>query len=346
MNLSKIEPIDRTFFENAQRRWDNLIKPKGSLGRLEEIVCRLAAIQRSDHPDVKTKRVIVFASDHGIVKEGVSAYPQEVTQQMVRGFLRGQAAICILAKSLGIQLQVVDAGIAEEMNEPYLISLRVGSGTKNFLQHPAMTEEEVEKSIFAGIEFARRAKADGVHLIAGGDMGIGNTASASAIYSTLFDLPAEQITGFGAGLDADGRLRKINVIKLALEKWNVPSHRPLEILRHFGGFEIACLTGLYIGAAIEKIGAVVDGFICTAAAAIALRLSPLIRQYLFFGHCSAERGSGLVFEKLDVQPLLQLDMRLGEGTGAALAMRLFDDAIALYDQMPTFEQASVSRNIR
>ena len=344
MNFQKIEAVDLTYSQRAQKRWDNLIKPKGSLGRLEEIVCRLAAIQRNDHPHVEKKRLIVFAADHGIVEEGVSAYPQEVTRQMVQGFLRGHAAICILAKRLGIELQVVDVGIVGEVNDPDLICVPVGSGTKNFLREPAMSKTEAEKGISAGIDFARRAQADGIHLIAGGDMGIGNTTSASAIYAALFDLPPEQIAGFGAGLDNEGRQKKIIVIKAALEKWNVSSSQALEILQHFGGFEIACLTGLYLGAAIARIAVVVDGFICTAAAAIALKLAPAVGDYLFFSHHSAEKGTDLVFKELGVQPLLHLNMRLGEGSGAALAMHLFDDAIALYDRMLTFEEASVSRD--
>src|SRR5262245_29675516 len=342
MKVPVIDSIDPKMLIQAQNRWDNLIKPKGSLGKLEELVSRLSAIQGVGIPDVSRKRLIIFAGDHGVVQEGTSAYPQEVTAQMVRNFLRGTAAICVLSQALNIELKIVDMGIAAAIQDSRLIDLRIQLGTRNFVKEPAMTETEMHQAIQAGMTFARAAKASGIQLLAGGDMGIGNSTAASAIFSSLFRLDPGEVTGYGAGLDEQGRTRKIEVIRAAMTTWNTPS-QPLEVLRHFGGYEIAALTGLYLGGAAEGIATLVDGFICTAAAAVAIHLSPHCKDYLFFSHASAERGYAKVLDRLQVQPLLDLGMRLGEGTGAAMAMQIFDSAIALFRQMPTFEEAEVSR---
>ena len=344
MNLPKIDSVDFKFAEKARARWDNLTKPKGSLGKLEDVVCQVCAIQKTDRPIIERKRLIVFAGDHGIVQENVSAYPQEVTIQMVTGFLSGHAAICVLAQRCGIELKIVDSGIANTIQHPTLHSLHIADGTRNFLEQPAMDSEQMEHAMQTGIDLASIAKNEGIQMIAGGEMGIGNTTSASAIYASLFSLQAKEVTGRGAGLDLVGWQHKVHVVQMALKKWRVPQNQPLEILRHFGGFEIACLTGFYLGAAVEQLPAVVDGFICTAAASIAIQLQPAVRQYLIFAHHSAENGFDRVLQKLDVQPLLHLGMRLGEGTGAAIAMQLMDDGVALYNQMPTFDEARVSRN--
>jgi len=343
LNIPEVLPVRSDYAIKAQQHWDNLIKPKGSLGRLEEVVCRICAITKNDRPNITKKRLIVFAGDHGVVEEGVSAYPQEVTQQMVRGFLSGQAAICVLARIANIELKIADAGLARPFSHPDLLAIHAGSGTNNFLNLPAMTSQQMVDAIQAGIKSAGVARFDGIDLLAGGDMGIGNTAAASAIYSSLFSLNPEFVTGKGAGLDENARLRKVEVIRKALEKWQVDPQKPLEVLRHYGGFEIACLVGLYLGAAINSIPCVVDGFICTAAAAIAIEIAPTVKEYLFFSHLSAEHGFDPVVQKLQIRPLLDLGMRLGEGTGAALAMQLIESAVHLYNEMPTFEQAEVSR---
>jgi nicotinate-nucleotide--dimethylbenzimidazole phosphoribosyltransferase len=345
MRIPEIEPVDRLFAQKAQKRWDNLTKPKGSLGRLEEIVCRLCSIRRTENPQISKKRLIVFAGDHGIVEEGVSAYPQKVTQQMVRGFLSGHAAICVLSRFGKIELKIVDAGIAQPLSHSDLIYFHFGNGTKNFLKEPALSDAQIQDSITAGIALADQAQNDGVDLLAGGDMGIGNTTSASAIFSALFKVSPIDVTGTGAGLSSVGRLHKIEIIQNALKKWIVDSNHPLEILRHFGGFEIACLTGLYLGAAKNHIPTIVDGFICTAAASIAIAIAASVKDYLFFAHNSAENGFSRIMEKLDVRPLLDLEMRLGEGTGAAIAMQLIEQSVNLYREMLTFEQAEVSRKI-
>ena len=343
MKTPRIQPIDIRSGEAAQKRLDNLIKPKGSLGRLEEIVVRLCSIQETVTPDVSRKRVCVFAGDHGVVEENVSAYPQNVTREMVRGFLRDQAAICVLARSCAIELLVIDAGLSETLELPGLIPLRAGSGTRNFVQEPAMTEKQMEKAMTAGSDLAMEAAGAGVKLLAGGDMGIGNTTSASAIYAALFGVDPSEVTGYGAGLTEQGRTHKIHVIRRALERWN--SAEPLDVLRQFGGFEIAALAGFYLGAASARVAVVIDGFICGAAAAIALSLSRNAGEYFFFAHRSAESGTAAVLNALGVKPLLDLDLRLGEGTGAALAMQIIDNAVRLYREMPTFEEAEVTRNL-
>jgi nicotinate-nucleotide--dimethylbenzimidazole phosphoribosyltransferase len=343
MNLTDIESVDDQYFKIAQDRWDNLIKPQGSLGVLEEIVSRICAIKRTVTPSVDRKRLLVFAADHGIVEAGVSAYPQKVTTQMVRGFLSGHAAISVLAKNFSIDLKIVDMGIASHFSHADLYKIHINDGTRNFLNEPAMTFDEMNAAMEAGIRFAREAKADGIEILAGGDMGIGNTTSASAIYAALFNVNPDQVTGKGAGLDEPGRLRKSEVIRAAIEKWKIGQNEPLKILQHFGGFEIAALTGFYLGAASERIPIVIDGFICTAAAALAISLCFNAKNYMFFSHCSAENGYVWIQNRMDFRPILDLRMRLGEGTGAALAMMIVDSAVKLFREMPTFDQAEVSR---
>lgn len=345
MNIPEIQPVDSSFGEKAQNRWDHLTKPQGSLGKLEEIVCRLCAIQKSEMPALTKKRLIVFAADHGITQEHVSAYPQEVTKQMVRGFLSERAAICVLARHSNIELVIADAGIAGNFSHPNLLPIHIADGSRNFLKEPAMTAAQCEQAIAEGIGFAEQAKKDGVHLLGGGEMGIGNTTSASAIFASLFTINPDLVTGRGTGLDDRGRLHKVSVIRDALQKWKVDPNQPLEILRYFGGFEIACLSGLYLGCGHHQIPAIVDGFICTAAAAIAIHVAPNVRGYLIFAHHSAEIGFDRVVERLNVHPLLNLNLRLGEGTGAALAMQFIEQALHLFMEMPTFEQAEVSQRI-
>lgn len=338
-----IPNLNSSAMERCQHRWDQLLKPIGSLGRLEDIVIRLAGIKGDALPDVRKKRIVVFAADHGVAAEGVSAYPQEVTAQMVRNFLDGRAAICVLAKLLGIELQIVDMGVLTDLNDPRLLSCRAGNGTTSFVSEPAMTREQRDYAIEAGRRFAYAAAEEKVDLTGAGDMGIGNSASASAIYAALLGLEVASVTGKGAGLDEEGRRRKVEILQRALMNRQVPTD-PLEVLRQYGGFEIAAITGFYLGAAENRMPVVVDGFICGGAAAIAMRLSPACKPFLFFGHASAENGHQKVLEALEVSPLLDLNMRLGEGTGAALAMKMVEAAIRLYRDLPTFEEAQTNRS--
>lgn len=338
-----ITDLNLSAMQQCQHRWNQLLKPVGSLGRLEEIVIRLAGIKGDPMPDILKKRIVVFAADHGVAAEGVSAYPQEVTTQMVRNFLEGRAAICILAKLLGIELQVVDMGVLTDLHDHRLMSFRAGNGTASFLSEPAMTREERDYAIEAGRRLANAAAREKVDLAGAGDMGIGNSASASAIYAALLGLEVATVTGKGAGLDEEGRRRKVVILQRALMNRQVPTD-PLEVLRQYGGFEIAAVTGFYLGAAENRMPIVVDGFICGAAAAIAVKFSPACKSFLFFGHASAENGHKKALEALEVSPLLDLNMRLGEGTGAALAMKMIEAAIRLYRDLPTFEEAQTNRS--
>jgi nicotinate-nucleotide--dimethylbenzimidazole phosphoribosyltransferase len=343
MKIPEIQPIDRSYYRGAQKRWDNLIKPQGSLGRLEELVCQICAITKNEMPDFSRKTLFIFAGDHGIVEEGVSAYPQDVTVQMVRNFLANTAAICVLAKRNRIDLKIVDMGIASNISDKNLISVNLNHGTRNFLMEPAMTPEETRQAVEAGMGFAHEAVKKGTQLLAAGEMGIGNTSAASAIYSALFALDPELVTGKGAGLDEKSRHHKVETIQNAVKKWNLATSEPFKILQHFGGYEIAALTGFYLGAASNRIPVVIDGYICTASAAIACALAPLSAEYMFFAHNSAEQGYKFALERLKVKPILDLEMRLGEGTGAAIAMDILQSALDLFREMPTFEQAEVSR---
>ena len=345
MKFSEIKPPDQRYAKAAQKRWDCLIKPQGSLGRLEELICRLAAIQQTPVPDISHKRMVIFAGDHGVVKEGVSAYPQDVTAQMVRNFLRGTAAICILSKQMQMELQVVDVGIQSVMEDRGLVSMRIREGTRNFLEEPAMSAEELNHAIRVGLRIAEHSRNWGIQILAGGDMGIGNTTSASAVYASLLEIDPDEITGHGAGLDDAGRYHKVEVIRTGLKKWKISSKEPLEILRHFGGYEIAALVGLYLGGAIQSIPIVVDGFICSAAAALAIRISPHCKDYLFFSHTSAEKGYEIFAKEFGVKPIMDLGLRLGEGTGAAIAMQILDSGVQLFQEMPTFEQAEVAKRL-
>lgn len=338
-----VPELNLSAMQQCQHRWNQLLKPVGSLGRLEEIVIRLAGVKGDPMPDIHKKRIVIFAADHGVAAEGVSAYPQEVTMQMVRNFLEGRAAICVLAKLLDIELQVVDLGVLTELHDARLFSCRSGNGTASFLHGPAMTLEQRDNAMETGMRFAREAAKQNVDLAGAGDMGIGNSASASAIYAALLEFDVASVTGKGAGLDEKGRRHKVEILERALLNRSIPTD-PLEVLRHYGGFEIAAITGFYLGAAENRMPVVVDGFICGAAAAIAMKFLPRCKSFLFFGHASSENGHRKALQALDASPLFDLQMRLGEGTGAALAMKLIEAAVRLYRDLPTFEEAQTNRS--
>jgi len=341
--IQEIHPIDRKWIDAASRRQLELTKPPGSLGRLEEIANRCAAIRESFELSASHPRIVLFAADHGVCAEGVSAYPQEVTAQMVLNFLRGGAAINALARSAGIELKVVDIGVATPLpSSNDLIGRRVAPGTRNFCQEPAMTEAETTIALETGIELACDAAIAGCDLLGFGEMGIGNTTSASAIAAALTGQPIAAVVGCGAGADDACMTRKRAAIQRALALHSASLGNPLGILRCVGGFEIAAMCGFCLGAAARRVPVVMDGFIATAAAALAVRLCPASSGYLFASHRSAEPGHAYFLAMLDQEPLLQLGMRLGEGTGATLAMNLIQAAIAAFTGMATFAAAGVS----
>ncbi|GAB4497941.1 MAG: nicotinate-nucleotide--dimethylbenzimidazole phosphoribosyltransferase [Anaerolineales bacterium] len=348
MNITEIihhiQPLDQAAMTVARQRQNQLTKPAGSLGRLEELSIQLAGIQRKPLPSIKDKAIIVMAGDHGVVAEGVSAYPQEVTPQMVLNFLNGGAAINVLTRHIGARVVVVDMGMASkgEITSPLLIQRRVGAGTANLAQGQAMKREQAEESIQHGIEVALAEISKGADILGTGDMGIGNTTPSAAIAACILGHTPEDIVGRGTGVDDAGLARKVNVVKRAL-KVNKPNPEDgLDVLAKVGGFEIGGLAGVMIGAASKHVPVMVDGFISTAAALIAVTLAPECRQYLISAHRSQEKGHTMMLTWLGLTPLLDLDLRLGEGTGAALGISMAEAACKILSEMATFGEAGVS----
>jgi nicotinate-nucleotide--dimethylbenzimidazole phosphoribosyltransferase len=341
--IQAIRPIDPVWIDAAQKRQLELTKPPGSLGRLEEVANRCAAIREGFALTAGRPRIVLFAADHGVCAEGVSAYPQEVTAQMVLNFLRGGAAINAFARSGAIELTVVDVGVASPLPiSSELISHRVAPGTRNFCDEPAMTEGEMNAALEAGIELAADSARDGCDLLGFGEMGIGNTTSASAIASALSGESVEAVVGAGAGADDACMARKRSAIQRAFTLHAGNLADPLGILRCVGGLEIAAMCGFCLGSASYRLPVVIDGFIATAAAALAVRLCPAACGYLFASHRSTEPGHLCFLAILGQEPLLNLDMRLGEGTGTALAIKLIQASVTAFTGMATFAAAGVS----
>ena len=341
--LEKIVPVDTTFADEARARQDRLTKPPGSLGRLEDLGVRLAAVQGNVKPKAKGA-VVVFAADHGVTEGGVSAFPKAVTEQMVLNFLNGGAAVNALAGVAGAELLVVDVGVDADFAEhPKLLQRKVARGTQNFLEQPAMTLEELEKALEAGIEAANRMIDGGANVLVGGDMGIGNTTPAAALTSVFTDRSVAEVTGRGTGVDDAGLARKVEVIEQALAKHQPDAGEPLEVLAQVGGLEVAALTGFYLGAAARGVAVVLDGFIVTSAALVAAAVKPEVTDYFFASHVSQEPGHRVQLRALGLTPLFDLGLRLGEGTGGVLALPLLASAAAVLSEMATFEEAGVSR---
>jgi nicotinate-nucleotide--dimethylbenzimidazole phosphoribosyltransferase len=341
--INQIPPLDEPAMQSARARQDQLTKPRGSLGRLEELSVQLAGMQADPFPRVERKAVIVMAADHGVALEGVSAYPPEVTAQMVLNFLGGGAAINVLARQAGARVSVVDIGVATELQPlPGLTRRKVMCGTRNQAQGPAMTRAEAEQALQVGVEVLNEEAALGLDLVATGDMGIGNTTPSSAIAAALTGLPVPQVVGRGTGIDDQTLGRKIEVIErvLAVNKPNAGD--ALDVLHKVGGLEIAGLAGVMIAAASRRIPVVVDGFISTAAAMIAVGLASRVREYLIAAHQSVEIGHQAMLRHLNLVPLLDLNLRLGEGTGAALAFHLIEASTRILREMATFDEAGVS----
>ena len=343
----RIQPLDGSLYAKAKHRLDRLTKPPGSLGRLEELAASYVAITGELKATIPRAVVFTFAADHGVALEGVSAYPREVTPQMVLNFLRGGAGVNVLARHAGVDVRVVDIGVDYEFGAvPGLLARKVMKGTRNLAVEPAMTRDQAEQAVMVGVELAAEAVREGFGLIGTGEMGIGNTTPSAAITAVMTGRPAAEATGHGTGIDESGRLHKVGVIQQALDL-----HRPnpadaLDVLTKVGGLEIAGLAGLILGASAARVPVVLDGFIAGTAALIAVRLQPLCREYLIASHRSVEQGHRAVLDHLRLKPLLDLDLRLGEGTGACLGMDLVCAAIKVYTEMATFDEAGVSeRNI-
>lgn len=343
-----ITPVDSHQIAHAQQHIDNLTKPQGSLGRLETLAARLAAIHGGT-PRVDPARIYTCAGDHGVTVHGVSLFPQAVTRQMVHNFLAGGAAINVLTRQANVDLRVVDAGCAGGPfpEHPHLIQCKVASGTADFTQGPAMTCAQCEKALENGLELAKTAHAEGFATVGTGEMGIGNTTPATALYCAYLGFSPETITGPGTGLSPKRVQHKVAVITAALarHKETITSGDPVAILAALGGLEIATLTGLILGAASRRMNVVVDGFIATAAFVAAQAMAPTVQDYAFFAHASAEHGHRAVLEAVGDQGLIHLGLRLGEGTGAALAIFILRCAAAIFTNMATFESASVARAV-
>lgn len=340
--LARIQPVPAARVEAAYAHLDQLTKPRRSLGQLESLAARIVAITQRPRPDVQRKRICVFAGDHGVCAEGVSAYPPAVTGLMVGNFLRGGAAINVLARRAGAEVEVIDIGMATDPGTPPgLLCRNVGRGTRNLARESAMTADEAMRAIGVGVERAQAAAAAGITLLATGEMGIGNTTPAAALFAALLNLPASDLTGPGTGLDAAGVTRKIAVITRALDLHQEACRTPSGALAAVGGFEIAGLCGLCLGGAASGLPVVVDGFISSVAALTAMRICPAVKDYLFFAHMSAEPGHRVFFEREGLQPLVNLGLRLGEGTGAAIAMQIIEDAVAINNEMATFADLGI-----
>jgi len=341
--LNPCKAVDRQALQDAEQLQQQLTKPAGSLGQLETLAVQLAGLQGRLKPSVNQLWIGIFAGDHGVVAEGVSAFPQEVTGQMLRNFVNGGAAISVLARQLQARLEVVDLGtVTPSLNLPGVRHLHLGPGTANFARGPAMTPAQGVQALQAGRDTVLRALAEGAELFIGGEMGIGNTTAASALACALLDCPVAQLTGPGTGLDTAGVSHKTQVIERALALHAAQRGDPLQTLFNLGGFEIAALVGAYLACAQEGLAVLVDGFICSVAALIAVRLNPACREWLLFGHRGAEPGHRHVLQTLNAQPLLDLGLRLGEGSGAALAVPLLRLACDLHGQMATFAEAAVA----
>jgi len=342
--IRPIQPLDEIAMQSAQVRQDMLTKPPGSLGRLEELSIQLAGITTNPFPSMELKTVIVMAADHGVTREGVSAYPSEVTPQMVLNFLHGGAAINVLARQANARVVVVDMGVASEIEDASgeLVRRKIGLGTANLARGPAMTREQAIESIQSGIEICETEIARGVDILATGDMGIGNTTPSAAIACSLMGQAPENVVGRGTGLDDAGLKRKIDVITRALDVNRPNANDALDVLAKVGGFEIGGLAGVILAAAANRKPVVIDGFISTAAAMIAVSLAPAARSYIIAAHVSQERGHKLMLEWLGLKPLLDLNLRLGEGTGAALAFHLIEASTRILREMATFREAGVS----
>ncbi len=339
--LERIQPIAEERLAEIQARIDRQAKPVGSLGRLEEFARRYVAI--TGREEIRDKRIYTFAGDHGVAAEGVSAFPQEVTPQMVYNFVDGGASINALARHAGADVQVIDMGVVTEFDDlPGLIKRKVAKGTANFTQGPAMSREQALQSLAAGVEMAARAKSDGVDLVGSGDMGIANTTPSAAIVAAICKLLPVQVTHRGTGIDDQALVRKIKVISQGLEVNQPDPKDPLDVLAKVGGFEIGGIAGLVLGCAAERIPVVVDGFISTAGALVACELHPHVRDYIFAAHQSVEIGHRHMLARIGQQPMLDLDLRLGEGTGGALAMTIIEGALRVLREVLTFAEAGVS----
>lgn len=338
-----IPTVSRDLEAALQQRINTKTKPLGALGKLEPLALQLGLIQRTLQPELRQPAILVFAGDHGIAQSGVSPFPQEVTFQMVQNFLAGGAAINVFARQHGINLRIVDAGVnADFAQQPGLVHAKVGLGTANFLHEPAMTAVQCQQAIERGAQLARAETATGANVLGFGEMGIANTSSSAALMSVLCELPVADCAGRGTGLDDAGLQHKIAILEQAVKHHAIHATEPMQALATFGGFEIAMMVGAMLGGAAGGAVLLIDGFIATTALLVASRIQPSIRDYCVFTHRSGEAGHTRLLQVLEATPLLDLGMRLGEGTGCAVAYPLLQSAVGFLNEMASFESAGVS----
>ncbi|ELK41315.1 nicotinate-nucleotide--dimethylbenzimidazole phosphoribosyltransferase [Brevibacillus agri] len=337
-----IAPRNQEASEQTRQHVDQLTKPLGSLGRLEELAVELAAMTGETFPVVTPPGVLVFAADHGVAAEGVSAYPQEVTAQMLLNLVNGGAGINVFARQIGAMQKFVDVGVAVEVEAPGVINRRIRAGSGNMLKEAAMSADEAQRTLAVGIELAEQIIDEGAKVLIVGEVGIGNTTASSAILSALTGADPDEIVGRGTGLDDAGWQRKKAVVREALALHRPDANEPLDVLAKVGGLEIGAMAGAMIGAASRRVPVLLDGFIATVAALLAVRLAPAVADYLIAGHRSQEPGHAFVLNVLGKQPLLDLNLRLGEGSGAAVAFSIVEASSRMVREMATFASAGVS----
>ena len=344
--IEMIKPLDEGAMAKARARQDHLTKPRGSLGRLEELSVKIAGITGKAMPRIEQKAIVTMAGDHGVIAEGVSAYPQEVTAQMVYNFLTGGAGINVLARHIGARVVVVDMGVAANLEpHPWLVSKKIAFGTRNMAKEPAMSRQQASLAIDGGVEVINEEVAKGLDIVGVGDMGIGNTTPSSAICAAITGEPVAKVTGRGTGINEEELASKVKVIETALALNKPDPKDAIDVLSKVGGFEIGGIAGVIVGAAAQRIPVVIDGFIAGAAALIATGLCSKVKDYLIAAHVSAEIGHRAMLDYLGLKPLLDLEMRLGEGTGAALAIPIIEAAAKTLAEMATFADAGVSEKL-
>ncbi len=339
---NRIEGTDERVKKEARERMDSLTKPRGSLGRLEDLAIKVAGIRGEMNPSLADKYAFIFAGDHGVVSEGVSAYPQEVTAQMLANFIHEGAAINVLGNKVGSEVVVVDVGVGSDGIPSSVIDEKINYGTDNFVNGPAMSREDALAAVRVGYRIVNEAAESGLDLLLAGDMGIGNTTPSSAITAIMTGCSPEEVTGKGTGIDEEALKLKVAVVEKGLEVNQPDPSDPLDVLSKVGGYEIGAIAGAYLAGAANGVPLLLDGFITSAGALIAQGLEPEVTNYMIASHNSVEKGHRAAYEKLGLEPLLDLGLRLGEGTGAALAVHLVESGVAVLNEMYTFAEAGVS----
>lgn len=339
--LERIPPLDAEAMAQAKRHWDALAKPLHGLGDLEDVLIRIAGICRTPHIDLRNKAVVVMCADNGVVAEGISQSGQDVTQIITENLGKGTSTVCHMARAAGADVIPVDIGVASDIHGSGVVPRKIAYGTHNFAKQPAMSRDQAVQAIGVGIETALLCKQHGYDVVATGEMGIGNTTSTAAVTAALLHAPVELVTGRGSGLTSEGLRRKIQVVTRALEQWQPNQHDPIDILSKVGGYDLCGLTGLFLGGALCGLPMIIDGVISSAAALCAVRLCPTVRGYLIASHHTAEPAGVLLEQALDVKPMIDAHMALGEGTGAVLLFGMLDAAASLYTNGNTFDDSNI-----